>query len=166
MKRSAGVVPYAIVENIPHFLLGLPGGPHYCNFDKDGHFISYKDQINKWSILKGGIEKGETKKQAAMREFHEESGFSLKGRKKELISLGFVKYKNGKKVYAYGIKAFFNVKKMYSNTSVVDYKGTKRKYPEICKHKYMTLEEARKYCNKSQFELIEKLNELINNRGE
>ena len=161
MKKSAGIIAYVVVEGVPHFLLGLPGGPFYCNYDKEGNVVSYKDETHKWSILKGGIDKGETKKEAALREFREESGFSLDDRKKELISLDYIKYKSGKRVYAYGIKAFFDVTKMKSNNCQMEYKGQVREFPEICKYKYMTLEEARRYCNKSQFELIERLNESI-----
>jgi len=161
MKKSAGIIACTIVEGVPYFLLGLPGGPYYCKFDDNLNVVAYKKDDHKWSILKGGIDEGETKKEAALREFREESGFSLDDRKKELISLDYIRYKSGKRVYAYGIEAFFDVTKMKSNNCQMEYKGQVREFPEICKYKYMTLEEARKYCNKSQFELIERLNESI-----
>lgn len=162
MKKSAGIIPYAIIDGKAHFLLGLPGGPYYCTYDGEGNLTGYKKEYNQWSILKGGIDNGETKKQAALREFKEESGFSLDARKSELISLDYIKYKSGKRVYAYGIMAFLDTTKMYSNLCEMEYKGKKRKFPEISKYKYMNLEECRRYCNKSQFQLIERLNDYIN----
>lgn len=161
MKKSAGIIPYVVIEGVPHFLLGYPGGPYYCSYDDNCKLTGFKNEENRWSILKGGIYKGETKKQAALREFREESGFSLDDRKKELISLDYVKYKNGKRVYAYGIRAFFDTTKMKSNNCMMKFKGEEKEFPEIEKYKYMTLEDCRKYCNKSQFQLIEKLNEII-----
>ena len=161
MKKSAGIIPYVVIEGIPHFLLGYPGGPYYCSYDKDLNLLGFKNEENRWSILKGGIDKGETKKEAALREFREESGFSLDDRKKELINLEYIKYKSGKRIYAYGIKAFFDVTKMHSNNCTMKFHGEEREFPEIEKYKYMPLEGCRKYCNKSQFELIERLAELI-----
>ena len=161
MKKSAGIIPYVKVDGVLHFLLGYPGGPYYCNYNEDGEIIGYKKDKHRWSILKGGVDKDETKKEAAMREFKEESGFSIDDRKKELIELGYIRYKNGKRIYAWGIEAFFDVAKMHSNECEGELYGKKFVFPEIVRYKYMTLEECRKYCNKSQFELVDKLNELI-----
>ena len=161
MKRSAGIIAYTKVEGVPYFLLGYPGGPYYCNYDDNCKMVKFKEDKNRWSILKGGIDKNETKKEAALREFREESGFCVNDRRKELISLGFIRYKNGKRIYAYGIEAFFDVSKMKSNMCKMDFKGEQKEFPEIEGYKYMTLEDCRIYCNKSQFELIERLNEAI-----
>ena len=161
MKKSAGIICYTKVDGINYFLLGLPGGPYYCNFDAEGKVASYKNEVHKWTILKGGLEEGESEKEAAIREFEEESGLTIKERKEDLIELGYISYKNGKRIYAWGVDAFFNTSDMASNFCDVEYKGNKSSFPEICKYKYMTLDESRKYCNKSQFELVEKLNSLI-----
>lgn len=163
MKRSAGIICYYRIDEEFKFLLGFPGGPFYCNYDKKGNLISYKNEYNQWSILKGGIDGRETKKEAALREFKEESGIDLSNRKKELISLGFIRYKSGKRVYAYGINAFLETNKMSSNKCKMEISGSIKEFPEIEKYKYMTIEECKSYCNKSQFELIERLNNLIGN---
>lgn len=162
MKKSAGIIPYIKVDGEFHFLLGLPGGPFYCNYNDKGEVVGYKEDKHKWSILKGGVDKSETKKEAALREFREESSFSLDDRKDDLIPLGFITYKNGKRIYAWGIEAFLDASKMYSNECEGDYKGKHYVFPEIVKYKYMTLEKCKYYCNKSQFELIERLHDSIN----
>jgi len=161
MKKSAGIVCYTKVDGVNHFLLGLPGGPFYCNYDAKFNIVSYKDERHKWTILKGGLEEGESEQVAAIREFEEESGMPIADRKEDLIDLGYISYKNGKRIYAWGVEAFFGVSAMFSNCCDTKYKGGIINHPEICKYKYMTIDEARKYCNKSQFELIEKLDALI-----
>ena len=58
-----------------------PGGPFWM-----------KKDLGSWSIPKGEYEDGEDPQQAAMREFHEETGFAINGAMREL---GVVKQAGG-----------------------------------------------------------------------
>ena len=63
MKRSAGIIPYKIIDNKLYVYLERPGGP-FCK------------NKNKWSVVKGEYTT-EKAIEAARREFLEESGYSI-----------------------------------------------------------------------------------------
>src|SRR5687768_3955441 len=105
-KRSAGLLVYRLKNGFPEVFLGHPGGPFYT-----------KKDLGVWSIPKGEfeIEKPLT---AAKREFHEETGFKVKGKS---IDLGWVKQKSGKLVYAWGVEYDFDAAKIKSNTFPLEF---------------------------------------------
>jgi predicted NUDIX family NTP pyrophosphohydrolase len=81
-KRSAGLLMYRrTIDTIEVFLIH-PGGPYWS-----------KKNESFWSIPKGEYEFTEKPRAAALREFHEETGFRAQ---EPLIELGSVKQKTGK----------------------------------------------------------------------
>lgn len=62
-ERSAGVIPYRIDEN---------GVPRYLVL----HSATVRNPRARWEFPKGGMESGETPRQTAAREFHEETNLS------------------------------------------------------------------------------------------
>ena len=101
MKRSAGILPFKIVDNKLFVYLEHPGGPYWQ--DKD-----------LWSICKGEYS-NEKAIDAAIREFKEETNFEIN--KKDLFFIGSEKQESTNKlVTIFGVETDFDVKKMSSNT--------------------------------------------------
>ena len=86
-KTSAGILLYQIRSSRLEVFVAHPGGPYFKNKD-DGV----------WSIPKGEVEAEEDLLSTAIREFAEETGISLSG---DFISLGHIKQRGGKTVYAW-----------------------------------------------------------------
>ena len=72
-----------------------PGGPFWARRD-----------LGAWSIPKGEHDEDETAEQAARREFAEETGQPLAG---ELVPLGSIRQKAGKRVEAFAVEGDFDV---------------------------------------------------------
>src|SRR5437762_6288149 len=86
-KRSAGLMMFRRAgEGIEVFLIH-PGGPYFQKKDEGA-----------WSIPKGEAAAGEDLLERAKTEFEEELGIKAEG---DWISLGSIKQKGGKTVYAW-----------------------------------------------------------------
>ncbi|GIW66965.1 MAG: NTP pyrophosphohydrolase [Candidatus Parcubacteria bacterium] len=96
MKKSAGILVFRINKNEIEILLVHPGGPFWKNKD-----------LNVWSIPKGELENNEDLKEAAIREFEEETGLKLTDEDiKRIFYLGEVKSQN-KIVYVFALEKNF-----------------------------------------------------------
>jgi 8-oxo-dGTP pyrophosphatase MutT (NUDIX family) len=88
---AAGIVPVTIIENKYYFLLGL------------------ERSNNKWSGFVGGSESGETPKETAIREFHEETKLVFEDIPILLGDPSFIDLTStGKKVYLWFIEMGYN----------------------------------------------------------
>lgn len=85
-KRSAGIVPYRSGPAGPEVYLGHMGGPFWVRKERS------------WSIVKGLVEGDESPRQAAEREFLEETGNPFPG---DLEPLGEFRQPSGKIVIAF-----------------------------------------------------------------
>lgn len=96
-KFSAGIVPFRINEKgNTEVFLGFPGQPKNKSFQPPRW-------MNRWSILKGHMKKGEDPLKCAVREFCEESGVSPKFiSSNKLIALGTEKMED-RNVVCYGL---------------------------------------------------------------
>ncbi len=96
-KFSAGIVPFRINEKgNTEVFLGFPGQPKNKSFQPP-------QWMNRWSILKGHMKKGEDPLKCAVREFCEESGVSPKFiSSNKLIALGTEKMED-RNVVCYGL---------------------------------------------------------------
>lgn len=135
-------------------LLVHPGGPFWANKD-DGA----------WSIPKGEIGPGEAPLDAAIREFHEETGFVARG---DYDALDAVRQAGGKVVQAWVFEGDFDVEDLRSETVTVEWpprSGRRREFPEVDRAAWFTLEEARNKLNSAQGLLIDQLIERLETRA-
>jgi len=149
-KQSAGILLYRNTNSILEVFLVHPGGPFFKNKDEGS-----------WSIPKGEFLDDEEALTAAKREFEEETGQAIDG---EFISLGTIRQKSGKNVYAWAIEGDINHETIFSNTCEVEWpprSGKKLTIPEIDRAAWFEVVEAKQKINPAQAELIDRLTALI-----
>ena len=145
--HSAGILLYRHRDGRLEFFLAHPGGPFWARKD-DGV----------WSIPKGLCEAGEEPLAAARREFHEETGALLDAPDAAFIALGELEQKGGKIVLAWAVEGDIDAETIHSNTFAVEWpKGTWRRYPEIDRAGWFTVEEARRKILPGQAPFIDRV---------
>lgn len=150
MKRSAGILPFKIVDNKLFVYLEHPGGPYWE--DKD-----------LWSVCKGEYS-NEKAIDAAIREFKEETNFEIN--KKDLFFIGSEKQESTNKlVTIFGVETDFDAKKMSSNTFKLEWpplSGEIHEYPEMDEGRWFLIEEAKGKILKGQRKFLDKLIRILN----
>ena len=149
-KTSAGLLVFRIKQKRLEVFLVHPGGPFWK-----------KKDTGAWSIPKGEFEAPEQPLDAAIREFEEETGFSVKG---EFIPLTPVKQPGGKIVYAWAIEGDFDAAKVNSNTFTITWppgSGKKQQFPEIDRADWFDIPDAIEKILKGQIPLLEELRKLM-----
>src|SRR6187401_1049564 len=96
-KQSAGILLFRFVGDDVEVLLVHPGGP----------FWAMKD-LGAWSVPKGEYEDGEAALACAMRELEEELGSLPAIPEDDLIDLGEVRQKSGKRVHVWAAESDFD----------------------------------------------------------
>jgi predicted NUDIX family NTP pyrophosphohydrolase len=148
---SAGLLMYKLDEKELKVFLVHPGGPFFKN--KDGGY---------WSIPKGLIEKEEELLSAAIREFKEETGIEPNG---EFESLGWVKQKSGKTIYAWAFEYFGDEDmKIISNEFELEWtanSGRKQFVPEIDDGLFFSIDEAQIKINGAQAQFLDVLRDKL-----
>lgn len=145
-KNSAGIILYRFRKNILEVLLVHPGGP----------FWEKKDE-HAWSIPKGEAGENEDTLEAAKRELEEETGITATG---NFIALTPVKQKSGKTVMAWALEKDVDPSVIVSNSFSIEWpprSGIQKKFPEIDKAGWFTVEEAKSKIIEAQFALVEEL---------
>jgi predicted NUDIX family NTP pyrophosphohydrolase len=151
MKQSAGILAYRRSENNFEVFLVHPGGPYWKN--KDQHA---------WSIPKGEFDAVEAPFNAALREFKEETGFSVSG---NFIEFNPVKQPGGKIIFIWAIEADFDPETIKSNSFSLEWppkSGKMIDVPEIDKAGWFTPGEARQKIHKGQIPVLEQLAKKLN----
>src|SRR5687768_4090027 len=118
-KKSAGLLMYRW-SDVLEVLLAHPGGPFWKNKD-----------LGSWSIPKGEYHEGEDACAAALREFSEETGFTVS---EPLIFLGEIRQPSGKIVSAWAFNGDCDPSTLVSNTFKVQWppkSGRQSVFPEI-----------------------------------
>lgn len=149
-KQSAGILLYRKTDNILQVFLVHPGGPFFKN----------KDEGN-WTIPKGEFLDDEEPLAAAKREFQEETGQQADG---EFISIGSIKQKSGKTVYAWAVEGDIDHKTIISNVFDLEWPPRSGKMiyvPEVDKAGWFDVEIAKQKINPAQIPLIERLNNIL-----
>lgn len=144
--KSAGILAYRFVNEKLEFFLIHPGGPFWKNKDQGA-----------WSIPKGEYSEGEAPLQAAIREFHEETGYEIQG---DFIELAPVLQKGGKLVYAWGVMQDIDAEGIQSNSFTQEWpykSGRFQTFPEVDKASWFSIEEAKEKINPAQAQLIDDL---------
>ena len=148
-KQSAGILLYRIVAEKTEFFLVHPGGPYWKNKHNES-----------WTIPKGEFE-AEDPLKAAIREFKEETGTTLKG---PFLPLTPVLQKSGKLIHAWAAAGDIDPAKMTSNTFDMEWpprSGQKMSFPEVDKGGWFDLPNATRLINPAQTVLLEELTRLI-----
>jgi predicted NUDIX family NTP pyrophosphohydrolase len=145
-KTSAGLLMYREQNGQMEVLLVHLGGPFWKNKDRGA-----------WFVPKGEINPGEDLFDAAKREFQEETGIVPGG---GFASLGSVKHKSGKTVYAWAFAGNCDPSSLKSNTFEMEWppkSGRTAIFPEIDRANFFTLEAAREKMHPEEFEFLTRL---------
>jgi predicted NUDIX family NTP pyrophosphohydrolase len=149
-KQSAGILLYRWKSSTLEVFLVHPGGPFWKNKD-----------AGSWTIPKGEFENEEPALDAAIREFREETGFTLKG---HFQPLSPVRQKGGKRIFAWALPGDLDPAKISSNTFELEWprhSGRQQTFPEVDKGGWFTLTAARLIINPAQIALLEELEETV-----
>ncbi len=150
VKSSAGLLMYRIREDNLEVFLVHPGGPYFAKKDKGA-----------WTIPKGEPGPDEEELATAKREFEEETGIRPKG---DLVELGSITQKGGKRVIAWAFKGDCDPGKIKSNTFIIEWpprSGKKQEFPEIDRAAWFIVDKAKTRINSAQVAFIERLEQII-----
>lgn len=139
MRRSAGILLYRRRGDVVEVLLVHPGGPFWARKDEGA-----------WTIPKGEPDAGEALLDCARREMLEETGADVDG---DFVALRAVRQAGGKEVSAFAIEGDFDCASLRSNTFEMEWpprSGRVRRYPEVDRASWFTLDEARAKINRAQ----------------
>jgi predicted NUDIX family NTP pyrophosphohydrolase len=149
--ESAGLVLYRLRDGKPEVLLVHPGGPVWKRRDEGA-----------WSIPKGEMRPGESRLDAARREFQEELG--LPPPDGDLAPLGSVRQGGGKVVHAWTAQGDVDVTRMSSATFVMEWpprSGKMQEFPEVDKAAWFDLAAARRMILPAQSTFLDRLEERL-----
>lgn len=149
-RQSAGVLAYRRRAGRVEIFLIHPGGPFWARKDEGA-----------WSIPKGEFTSEEDPLHAAMREFQEETGFTLSG---DFIPLAPIRQAGGKIVHAWVVEGDCDATAIRSNTFSMEWpprSGRMQTFPEADRAGWFGLPEARLKILKSQRPLLEQLEYLL-----
>jgi len=151
-KHSAGILLYRNSNDRLEVLLIHPGGPYWRNRDQGA-----------WMIPKGQIEEGEETLEAALREFQEETSFTL-SEKQTFIPLGPARLSSGKKVYAFACEGNVDASQAKSIEFEMEWppkSGKMQSFPEVDKAAWFNMDEAYQKILKSLSGLLDELVETV-----
>ena len=153
-RVSAGILLYRERSGGLEVLLGHPGGPFWAN-----------KQEGAWSIPKGLVESFEDASEAAIREFQEETGFAVPPG--DLLDLGSVTLRSGKKVVAWAIAGDMDVAEARSNTVTMEWprgSGNRLTFPEIDTFRWCDVGQANRLLNPAQRAFVARLSKKLDHR--
>jgi predicted NUDIX family NTP pyrophosphohydrolase len=149
-KQSAGVLMYRQGPHGLEVLLVRPGGPYFRHKD-----------AGVWTIPKGEINAGEDAREAALREFEEETGLRPDG---ALIALTPVRMKSGKTVHAWAYCGDCDPATLRSNTFTLEWpprSGRVQQFPEVEAAEFFPLPDALARIVPAQAALLQELARLV-----
>jgi predicted NUDIX family NTP pyrophosphohydrolase len=147
---SAGLLLYRLGPDGFEVLLAHPGGPFWARRDEGA-----------WTLPKGEVNAGEEPLAAALREFEEETGHVPSG---ELLPLGEVRQKGGKRVLGWACAGDFDPQELRCNTFEMEWpprSGRMRSFPEIDRVGWFTPDAARAKLLPAQAPFLERLQALL-----
>lgn len=154
VKRiSYGLVMYRYGDQGLEILISHPGGPKYAKKDA-GH----------WTIPKGGKDSHESEREAALREFEEETGLKVPA-DSEFIDLGSIVQKGGKHVYAWAVSCPWDpLPEPESQLVSVEWPPGSQQWmevPEMDRIEFFPVDAASVLLKQTQVPLIERLEEAL-----
>jgi predicted NUDIX family NTP pyrophosphohydrolase len=154
-KVSAGILLFKIRQGRLSVLLVHPGGPFWRNKDAGA-----------WSIPKGEHTGEEDARDAAFREFEEETGVRLPDTR--AIDLGLIRQKGGKQVRAWAVEGEFDTTALRSNLFDMEWpprSGRTERFPEVDRAQWCDPDTARTKIIPAQAELVERLISILRDQG-
>lgn len=130
-KRSAGILPYKIVNGRLQVLLVHPGGPFWAKKDEGA-----------WSVGKGEYGDDESPFDAAVREFEEETGHRPVG---TFVPLAPVKQPSGKVVTAWAVDDCWDLSGFRSNKFSMEWprgSGKMAEFDEVDRVEWLDIKTA------------------------
>ncbi len=152
--QSAGILLYRRTGDALEVLLVHPGGPFWSRRD-----------LGAWSIPKGEFAADEDPQAAARREFAEELGSELTG---ELMSLGEIKQKAGKRVLCFAVEGDLVATAIRSNSFEMEWpprSGRMQSFPEIDRAGWFDLDTARDKIIVGQVPFLDRLERVVGGGG-
>lgn len=147
-RKSAGILLYKRTADGLVVLLVHPGGPFW-----------QKRDLGAWSIPKGEYD-GEGADAAARREFAEETGIPPPD---EMLPLGEISQKGGKRVIAFAAEGDLDVSRLRSNRFEMEWpprSGRMRSFPEVDRAEWLALPVARQKIVAGQRPFLDRLEAL------
>lgn len=150
--HSAGLIPYRHGPGGLEVLIAHPGGPFWA-----------RRQEGAWSIVKGEIGESEEALPCAVREFREETGWTIDPA--GAIPLGDVRQKAGKHITAWAVEADLDPSELVSEPVTIDMRGRKVTFPEIDEVRWCGRDDALRLLNPAQSVYYERLNDALDGPG-
>ena len=150
MKKSAGILVYKKDKNDIKVLLCHPGGPYWEN-----------THLHSWGIPKGELDKNEKVKEAAIREFKEETNLEID---EDIDFLYSKKVSNNKLVTIFIKEHDLDLSKCKSNTFTLEWpKNSKeiKEFPENDKFEWIEIDKAYELIFYQQIIFLDKLKEKL-----
>lgn len=148
-RDSAGILLYRRRPGELEVLLVHPGGP----------FWAHKD-LHAWSIPKGEPDAGEDLFAAALREFHEETGFAPDP--DGALRLQPCRQRGGKVVHAWAIEGDCDPRELASNIFTMEWppgSGRLQDFPEVDRAAWFRPSQARRKLHRGQIAILDELEE-------
>jgi predicted NUDIX family NTP pyrophosphohydrolase len=145
-KTSAGILLHRRRGAEREVFLVHPGGPFWA-----------KKDLGAWSLPKGEVEEGEDPRDAAVREFREETGFEITG---ELHPLGALRHSSGKTILAWAVEGDCDPAELRSGTFSMEWpprSGKRQEFAEVDRGAWFTLAEARRRIVAGQAPFLDQL---------
>jgi predicted NUDIX family NTP pyrophosphohydrolase len=149
-KVSAGLLVFRRHRGELQVLLVHPGGPFWAN-----------RVAGAWSIPKGEVDPAETLLDAARREFHEETGFTVAG---AFLPLTPARQRSGKVVHAWAAQGDCDPALLRSNTFSLEWpphSGETREFPEVDRAAWLSIPDALRQIVPGQAGLVRELESLV-----
>jgi predicted NUDIX family NTP pyrophosphohydrolase len=146
-RTSAGILLWRRDGGEVEVLLAHMGGPYWA-----------KKDLGHWTIPKGEVEEGEELTAVARREFWEETGHQVPD--VELIELGEIKQKSGKRVLGWAAEGDLDPANAVSNTYEMEWpsgSGRLAEFPEIDRVEWFDMAEARRKLKDAQVPFLDRL---------
>src|ERR1700743_1593202 len=147
-KQSAGILLYRRSPDLLEVFLVHPGGPFWKNRD-----------AGVWTIPKGEFTSEEPALDAAIREFREETGHTIRG---PFQALSPIRQKGGKRVYAWASPGDLDPATIVSNTFELEWprhSGKQLTFPEVDPGAWFARVGARTMTNPAQIPFLDELEE-------